>query len=770
MINKITQIVSLSRFKHFSSPSDDLKFSQTNLLYAFNGRGKTSIADIIYSLLKNDAGLLAKRSSRVYPGNLEITIKYGDPAAVARFSGGSWSNPPSGINCLVFDKTFVQQNIHTVSVDHDHKKKLHGLIVGAMAIDAKAAVSARRQETINVRKELGVIDSEYAALGVSSVSIGDFSKLTPIDVPKLKAEESVLQKQLEALGNPDEIKSRPGLLSQEPIGFDPVSLNNSCANTVVGASSGALEIIQRHLAAHVRGADDEGKRFVASGVRAMGDKNARHCALCGQVIGDEARKLLEALFTVFSSEYSTLQREINDSLESLRNFDIAVIFSSLVKNFEINQSRHKDWLKYVAGLTTLPIVHDIEELKNNISKIVGSLSSLLTRKSRDPSFEINQELSDFKEVLASLKKVVAEYNEAVSKINTEIDTYKVSLDVTKKQEIKERLSNIQVLLTRSSDQGRNVSDHYNAAAARLASTSQEYKDALTNFSNEQKSILERHGATINKFLEDSNAKFRLNGLAQGTHSGSTEPYLEYSIELNGGDQESQTTAAEAFGEILSEGEKNLLAFAFFWSLIQHSPLRETIAIFDDPLSSIDESWRFHLIDKLKELSNQGLLQLFILTHYEDFARVVALRIPEIKQLTIEAGGSRVGNIIVPLDIEATSKEIQFRRIDKLKRYIDDPTSAAPEHIQAEIRTILEAALKYKYYLKLSGLIGKGWLRDFIEEPAVKTFLEANGAYAILDTLCTCGGWANHDNPSAVIFNQDQATSYAQQTLDVLEML
>ena len=122
-------------------------------------------------------------------------------------------------------------------------------------------------------------------------------------------------------------------------------------------------------------------------------------------------------------------------------------------------------------------------------------------------------------------------------------------------------------------------------------------------------------------------------------------------------------------------------------------LSRTVAIFDDPLSSVDLSWRNQLIDKLNEISTNGLMQLFIFTHYEDFARMVAMRFSNIKQFTIISQGPANGNTINRFDIESISKEVQYARIEMLKDYIDDPTQERPEHVQSEIRNCLESALK-----------------------------------------------------------------------------
>jgi len=276
---------------------------------------------------------------------------------------------------------------------------------------------------------------------------------------------------------------------------------------------------------------------------------------------------------------------------------------------------------------------------------------------------------------------------------------------------------------------------------------------------------------INEVLERSGAKFRISGIEQGKKTGSTDPYIEYTIKLVGGVDDAETPAGDAIGYILSDGEKNLLAFAFFWSLLVHSDLSKTTAVFDDPLSSVDEAWRFKLIQLLQDISGKGLHQLFILTHYMDFARVIAQQFPSVKQLTITNAGAANGHTIEGCNIESLARELQYKRIDLLQEYINDPRTSKPETIQGEIRMLLESALKSNYYLKLKPYIERrGWLRDFVEDASLKPLLQANGSYTDLSDLTTVSGYAHHENPPAYQLDENQAIAYAELALNVLEKL
>lgn len=771
MLNKITQIENISRFKVFSSNHEKYTYGAANMYYAPNGRGKTTIADSIQSLLKNDPSILIKRFSKVYAGDPAITITHDDPAVTSRLtSSGTWSNPPTDTGCIVFDKNFIQQNIHTITVEHDHKKKLHGLIVGEGAIEAKEKVRVNKEAKDNLQTAKTDIDRNFKLLKTEDLTLEQFAKLPVEDEKELQAKKAIIKKQLEAIGNPEAVKQKAALSPLlKPYEIDQ-QLKDSCTKTVKGGSKDAVALLKTHSDAHIHGSDTEKKQFLSSGVKALGSADTSHCAMCGQVISGDSKKLLEALFAIFSQQYLDLKRDVSEAIDTLNLLQDETIITQIEQTEELNVTKRTSWEAYIEKLPEVEAVTDLKLLSQAIVEAKAALIVKLQAKNDDPSTEITDELTAYSAAVSNLDEAIKTYNASVETVNRLIAEFKDGIDVSQKQQLTSDLKTVNNGLIRASQDALTICAQYLANKPALEAADTVYRQSLTEFAIAQKAVIDNHGEVINKILEFCGAKFKVSGMEQGTRTGSTDPYIEYSITLVGGTSDSETSASDAVGYILSEGEKNLLAFAFFWSLLTHMDLSKTIAIFDDPLSSIDLSWRNQLIDKLNEASSSGLMQLFIFTHYEDFARMVAMRFSNIKQFTIDTQGAVNGNTINRFDIESISKEMQYARIEMLKAYIENPSRERPEHIQSEIRNCLESALKSKYYLKLKSMIGKKWLRDFIEHEEVKPLLQANGSYQELDSLCSNSGWSHHDNPREFVFNEDQATAYAQRTLDIIEKL
>lgn len=87
---------------------------------------------------------------------------------------------------------------------------------------------------------------------------------------------------------------------------------------------------------------------------------------------------------------------------------------------------------------------------------------------------------------------------------------------------------------------------------------------------------------------------------------------------------------------LSYGEKSTLAFAIFIQQIRNESDRNTIIIFDDPISSYDIFRRYTTISVLNTLSAVDYKKMLILTHESSFLKTIIsnIKIPTMKKLLL----------------------------------------------------------------------------------------------------------------------------------------
>ncbi len=154
-----------------------------------------------------------------------------------------------------------------------------------------------------------------------------------------------------------------------------------------------------------------------------------------------------------------------------------------------------------------------------------------------------------------------------------------------------------------------------------------------------------------------------------------------------------------FKNTLSEGDKSTFAFAFFLAVLEKSPdLDKQIVIFDDPLSSLDETRRENTARALMNLSPK-LKQLCVFTHKKDFLGMLFDKMPENCVLQIKCD-KKSGSRLEPFDVNEDRKGEVARLMDEMERYLNEDFGPTPSTMQGNIRIMFEKVLKVKFYRQL----------------------------------------------------------------------
>ena len=129
MINHLQLIRNVGRFESVNAAAN-IALGRLTLMYAENGRGKTTLAAILRSLATGDAIPIVERRrlAAQHPPHVVIGCAGGPPAAM--FQNGVWNRTLA--NMVVFDDVFIDDNVYSgLAVGVDHRQKLHELILGA---------------------------------------------------------------------------------------------------------------------------------------------------------------------------------------------------------------------------------------------------------------------------------------------------------------------------------------------------------------------------------------------------------------------------------------------------------------------------------------------------------------------------------------------------------------------------------------------------------------------------------------------------------------
>ena len=133
MINRLQLLRNIGLFDSVSVGAN-ISLAPLTLVYAENGRGKTTLAAILRSLATGDPIPIGERRrlAALHPPHIVLDCD-GGPPPTAIFQNNAWNRTVP--NMAVFDDVFVDLNVYSgLVVGPEHRQNLHELILGAQAV------------------------------------------------------------------------------------------------------------------------------------------------------------------------------------------------------------------------------------------------------------------------------------------------------------------------------------------------------------------------------------------------------------------------------------------------------------------------------------------------------------------------------------------------------------------------------------------------------------------------------------------------------------
>ena len=215
-------------------------------------------------------------------------------------------------------------------------------------------------------------------------------------------------------------------------------------------------------------------------------------------------------------------------------------------------------------------------------------------------------------------------------------------------------------------------------------------------------LFTQYGDKINDYLRNVfKTPFQITDVRDGGFRGtSRRPNLDYTLTFNGTqiDQGDGGLSNTSFKNVLSEGDKNTIAFSFFLAKLTADPhYADKIVVFDDPLTSLDMNRRTATIEQLVKLYGD-CKQVIVLSHNLHFLVDLNTR----KRISRT---DKVGLQIVNRNGSSSIEEyvIKSEWIDRYKKailamteFVNNPDPAKQDEAVNAIRISLETFLKLKF--------------------------------------------------------------------------
>lgn len=762
MLKKLISIKGVGRFQSCKA-AGDVSFGKNSLVFAENGRGKTTLCAILRSL---QTGMPAYILGRQTIGNTEnppeVQIRINGGNAI--FRNGQWNQQVPDI--AIFDSTFVAENVFSGDcVEIDHRRNLYNVIIGKAGVDLAHEVSAidaaikvkngeikDKKSFLESRIPDGVMDAKY------------FITLAKDDDIDSKVADQ--ERDLQAVKQSARLQRGPEL-EQMNIPAFPDEFLPILAKTIEGVEADAERQITTHIEAHSM--QERGKTWLSEGCTYIHDDN---CPFCGQ--GLTGVDLIGAYKGFFSTAYNALKDEIKAlSDETSGSFgDLALA--------QIDRVLHKNtaavdfWGQYCD--MTAPALQDSNDLMVILARLRQDILDHLERKAQAPLEQINPDaslLSDF-EILRQFQAAIVQYNQAVDAANALIRAKKEQTQGHEVRQVETELAKLKAAQRRYEPQIEAACNTYRNILTEKKDLEDRKNAAKEKLDEYTKRIIKKYEKTINEYLDCFNTGFQITETSHGYRGGAPSISLQILINQTPIDLGDAGTPIDqpSFKNTLSSGDRSALALSFFLAQLEHDPDKANkVVVFDDPFNSQDDFRKGHTAQRIRKCGRE-CAQVIVLSHDQHFLKLVWDDLPADERKTFQLFRISEKNTgIAEWDIE---KAVQARYrvdIDTLSKYYTSANDGNQRDVVQKIRPLLEGYCRNLYPTRfadndaLGTIVGK--IRGYDDDFPLKDVCDE------LEELNVYARRYHHgENPNAATeaINDNELKGYVKRTLKVVGAL
>ena len=584
-ISRLSKIKNYWIFRDFVWPSDLPTFAQFNVIYGWNGSGKTALSSLFENLQDG-------RATSV--GNVEFELDNGN-----RISGIGipTANLPS---VRVFNRDFVARTIEAIG--ESNVAPIYFL--GAESIDKQKQVEALKEE---LEAANGALTKAKRDKQKADKTLDDFciekAKLVKeallgsaehANYDKRRFRQAITQlKDMSPQPRPLSDEQKKSLRKQKDLKAKPSISKVSVPIPDVGRLRSQIStLLKRSIVSKVideLAGDPQVGAWVQQGLSLhKGVRETDTCRFCGNEFSSQRRSELEAHF---NDAFASFQREIEQAIsgiESQQQSMKAVEFP--------DASRFYDHLAD-------DIQSAVEAAKKEITSVIqilGHFKDALERKKANP-FEIltleevepggDSDGTSLRVAIEAVNSIIKKHETVTKNLKKEIKGACQALD---QDYVREALPKF--------DELANSITEVETAIAAVQRKPEELQEKIKTIEREivgHRRPAEELNRELRAYLGRDELKFEVKDAGYALlRSG--QPALH-----------------------LSEGERTAIAFLYFLKALEDKDfdLSQGIVVIDDPVSSLDANALFSAFGYMKERTEE-CHQLFILTHNFAFFRQV----------------------------------------------------------------------------------------------------------------------------------------------------
>ncbi|MBM4029684.1 MAG: hypothetical protein FJ280_30440, partial [Planctomycetes bacterium] len=612
MLRKIVSIKNVGRFLNYSA-SGNVELKRYNLVFAENGRGKTTLCAVLRSLQSGEPAHVLGRATLGTGDAPEIKVLLG--GGTATFSKGAWSTTVPEL--AIFDSTFVSENVYSGdAVGLDHKRNLYRVIVGKQGVDLARQIedldAASRAKSTDIRERLAAVQ----AFLPQGLAVEAFLALR--EDPEVDAKIADKEMELQAVKQADQIKNRAALSEMALPAFS-AGFEMLLGKTIEGIAADAERRVAEQIKAHAM--HDRGETWLSEGLGYIRD-NA--CPFCGQAL-DGGAALIGAYKAYFSAAYNSLRIEIATLRQEVEDGFGDREIAGVERLLDQNAAGVEFWSRYCE--IAAPALDGGEGVAGQALRTLRQAAlALLDRKAATPLEHVAADptFTAAKAALAAIQAGAASYNQTVRAANATIAAKKAATAAADARTVESALTRLRAMKKRHEPDARAACHAYESAQAdkkALEDQKEGVKRKLNDYANQ---VMGRYEQTINRLLDDFHAGFRVTGTRHGYPGGVASSSYQILINDTAVDLGDERTPLDrpSFRNTLSSGDKSTLALAFFLAQLDHGPDKAAkMVVFDDPFSSQDSFRKNCTVQKIKKCG-EACTQVIVLSHDDRFLKLI----------------------------------------------------------------------------------------------------------------------------------------------------
>lgn len=579
---RITKL-KLRVFRDFAWPKGLHPFARFNLIYGWNGCGKTTLA-----------WLLSHIERKVALNEGDVELEFDGPNRVKGTAFSSATLP----QVRVFNRDFINSTL----------AQTNGIapiyFFGKDSVEKLAQVEELKKELADIQDELRKAEAKKRS---AEKDLDDFcvgkaklikELLTTANNPSYnnydkrnfrRAVEALDAQSAAAAMLADEEKAR--LRSQKDAQPKPTIDKVAAPSVDLDALTREVDaLISRSVVAQTLDELTSNSRLAAwvqeGLVLHSGEHASDTCRFCLQPFQTTRRTALEAHF---NDAFARFQQDLAGLLKKLESIKRALGSVSLP-----DISRFYEAIAADASSASQKVLASCAEAQTAIEALIGRVAA-----KRDQPFAPAATAATVSgSTRSSLADAVGELNAVIEKHNQISAQFKASVDEACKKLEASYVAEAQVEFAQRSDAVKD-------ATATLETVKNQYADVQAKIEELERDILEHRRAAdeltaeLRAYLGRDELRFETKGTG-------------YALTRNG-----------EYVQHLSEGERTAIAFLYFLKSLQDKSfdLKNGIVVIDDPVSSLDDNALFSAFGYMKERTKEAG-QLFIFTHNFSFFRLV----------------------------------------------------------------------------------------------------------------------------------------------------